>query len=158
MAKDNGPILVLGVGNVLLSDEAVGVRLAEAVGAAPEAAALGLKALDGGTMGLSLLVEMEDAAALIIVDAARLGAAAGTVRVFLGAEMDDFLRHRGRSPHDIGLDDLMDGLRLRGAVPARRALIGIEPASLSVGRSLSPQVEAAVPIAVGCVLDLARTW
>ncbi len=158
MTKDNDRILVLGVGNILLSDEAVGVRVAEAVGADPRAAALGLRALDGGTMGLSLLVEMEDAGALIVVDAAQLGAEVGAVRVFTGAEMDGFLRRRGRSPHDIGLDDLMDGLRLRGAVPARRALVGIEPAVLTIGEALSPQVAAAVPQAVECILNLAQSW
>lgn len=151
-------ILVLGVGNTLLSDEAVGVRVTEALANHPERAALGLRLMDGGTMGLTLLVDMEDADALIVVDAASLGAAPGTVQVFTGADMDHFLRHRGRSPHDIGLDDLMDGLRLRHAVPERRALIGIQPAVLTVGEHLTPAVAAAVPLAAQAVVELARGW
>lgn len=158
MALGNGPILVLGLGNTLLSDEAIGVRVTEAVRAAPEAETLGLRCLDGGTMGLSLLIEMEDAGAMVIVDAAELGGAAGTVELFEGAEMDQFLRTRSRNAHDIGLDDLMDALRLREAVPERRALIGVQPETLQVGETLSAPVAAAVPEATARLLALVRGW
>ena len=151
-------ILVLGLGNILLSDEAVGVRVVDALVDNPEAESLGLKLMDGGTMGMSLLVEMEDADALIIIDAAFLKESPGFLKVFEGQGMDDFLRHRGRSPHDIGLDDLMDGLRLREAVPERRALIAIQPEILTVGENLTKAVEAAVPEAAKTVIDLACRW
>lgn len=158
MSDGKANILVLGLGNTLLTDEAVGVRVAEAVGAHPEAAALGLRALDGGTMGLTLMVEMEDAGAMVVIDAAWLGAPAGAVRLFEGEAMDTFLRTRGRNPHDIGLDDVLDGLRLRGAMPERRALVGVQPAVLSVGENMTAEVAAAVPEAVRTVLDLVRGW
>lgn len=156
MTTSGETILILGLGNTLLTDEAVGVRVAEHVGTRPEAA--GLRILDGGTMGLTLLVEMEDADAMVIVDAAYLDAEPGTVRVFEGREMDHFLRTRGRNPHDIGLDDLMDALRLRQAVPERRALVGVQPADLSVGEQMTEAVAAAVPGAAAAVLDLVARW
>jgi len=158
MTAGNMTILVLGLGNTLLTDEQVGVRVAEWVMAAPEAATLGIRALDGGTMGLTLLVEMEDADAMVVIDAANLGAAPGTVQLFEGAEMDRFLRTRGRNPHDIGLDDMLDGLRLRGAVPDRRALVGIQPQDLRVGEAMTPEVAAAVSVAGQSVLELASRW
>lgn len=158
MMAGNATILVLGLGNILLTDEQVGVRAAEAVRDAPEAKALGIRALDGGTMGLSLLVEMEDAGAMVVIDAAQLGAAPGHVQIFEGEAMDHFLRTRGRNPHDIGLDDMLDGLRLRGAVPERRALVGIQPADLHVGEAMTPAVAAAVPEAARAVLGLAARW
>lgn len=158
MTTGNATILVLGLGNILLTDEQVGVRVAEAVAAAPEAAALGIRALDGGTMGLTLLVEMEDAAAMVVIDAANLGTEPGHVALFEGVAMDRFLRTRGRNPHDIGLDDMLDGLRLRGAVPDRRALVGIQPAHLGVGEAMTPAVAAAVPQAARAVLDLVARW
>ncbi|MCR4378364.1 MAG: HyaD/HybD family hydrogenase maturation endopeptidase [Rhodospirillales bacterium] len=158
MDKCKDTILVLGVGNTLLTDEAVGVRVVEALRDHPDSDALGLTLMDGGTMGLSLLIPMEDADALIVVDAAMLGQQPGAVEVFEGADMDHFLRHRGRSPHDIGLDDIMDGLRLREAVPEHRALVGIQPAVLTVGESLTVDVEAAVPMAVAAILELVATW
>jgi hydrogenase maturation protease len=158
MDTSDETILVLGIGNTLLSDEAVGVRVTEYLADHPEAAKLGLKLLDGGTMGLTLLVEMEDADALIVIDAAMLGQPAGSVQMFEGPDMDHFLRHRGRNPHDVGLDDLMDGLRLREAVPEHRALIGIQPLSIQVGEHLSPSVAAAVPEAAERIIALARRW
>jgi hydrogenase maturation protease len=158
METSKPDILVLGLGNTLLTDEAVGVRVAEAVAAEPGAAALGLRPLDGGTMGLTLMVAIEAADALIVVDAAMLDSGPGAVAHFEGAEMDDFLRHRGRNPHDIGLDDVLDGLRLQGALPERRALVGIEPERLTVGETLTPDVARAVPQAVALVLDIARRW
>ena len=158
MTTRNATILVLGLGNTLLTDEQVGVRVAEAVGMTPEAAKLGIRALDGGTMGLSLLVEMEDADAMIVIDSAYLEAAPGHMEVFEGEAMDRFLRTRGRNPHDIGLDDMLDGLRLRGAVPERRALIGIQPENLRVGEAMTTAVAAAVPDAVRRVLSLVTRW
>lgn len=158
MNKCKDTILVLGVGNTLLTDEAVGVRVVEALQDHPDSAELGLKLMDGGTMGLTLLVAMEDADALIVVDAAYLGEGPGAVKVFEGPDMDHFLRNRGRSPHDIGLDDLMDGLRLREAVPEHRALVGIEPQILTIGEHLTEPVAMAVPQAANAILQLARRW
>lgn len=158
MTTDPRPILVLGLGNTLLSDEQVGVRVAETVGRDPRAAALGIRALDGGTMGLSLLVDMEDAGALVVADAAELGAAPGAIMSFEGAEMDRFLRTRGRTPHDIGLDDMLDGLRLRGAMPVQRALVGIQPGHLGVGEAMTPAVAEALAPACEAVFALAARW
>lgn len=151
-------ILVLGLGNILLSDEAVGVRVVEALQGDPGIEGLGLKLMDGGTMGLSLMVDMEDADALIIIDAALLGKGPGAVDVFEGEAMDRFLRHRGRSPHDIGLDDILDGLRLREAIPEHRALVGIQPETLTVGEHLTPAVFAALSTACAAVKNLATRW
>jgi hydrogenase maturation protease len=158
MSAGNPTILVLGLGNTLLTDEQVGVRVAETVGRDPAAATLGIRALDGGTMGLTLLVEMEDADAMVVIDAAALGQAPGSIALFEGAEMDHFLRTRGRNPHDIGLDDVLDGLRLREAVPEHRALVGIQPAHLGVGEQMTPEVAAAVPEAAALVIGLVTRW
>lgn len=151
-------ILVLGLGNILLTDEAVGVRVVEHLQEITDAKALGLNLMDGGTMGMTLLVAMEDSDAMIVLDAAVLGKEPGAVEVFEGQDMDHFLRHRGRSPHDIGLDDILDGLRLREAVPEHRALVGIQPAVLTVGEHLTPAVQDAVPVAAQAVLDLISRW
>ncbi|MDU8925767.1 hydrogenase maturation protease [Alisedimentitalea sp. MJ-SS2] len=158
MTTSDATILVLGLGNTLLTDEAVGVRVLEHLGTFPEDQTRNLRMLDGGTMGLTLLVEMEDADAMVIIDSAYLEAAPGTVEVFEGAEMDHFLRTRSRNAHDIGLDDLMDALRLREAVPEKRALIGVQPQDLSVGEALTEAVAAAVPEAAEAVTTLAERW
>ncbi len=150
--------LILGLGNILLTDEAVGVRVIEALREHQDRIGLDLKLIDGGTIGMMLLVDMEDADALIVIDAAHLNKQAGEIQVFEGEAMDTFLRNRGRSPHDIGLDDLMDGLRLREALPLRRALIGIEPKTLTIGDSLTQEVAAAVPRAAATAIGLLKHW
>lgn len=158
MDASDETILVLGLGNILLTDEAAGVRVTDYLATMPQSEALGLRLLDGGTMGISLLVEMEDADALIVADSAYLEQPPGSIRMFEGPDMDHFLRHRGRNPHDIGLDDLMDGLRLREAVPERRALLGIQPKSLVVGETMSPEIAAAIPEAAEMILSLVARW
>ncbi len=158
MASSNPHILVLGLGNTLLTDEAVGVRVVDHLRGLSEEQISDMRLLDGGTMGLTLLVDMEDADAMIVIDAAYLDLPAGGVQVFEGADMDHFLRTRSRNAHDIGLDDLMDALRLREAVPSRRALVGIQPANLSVGESLTDDVAAAVPVAAALILQLVERW
>ncbi|MFC1674077.1 HyaD/HybD family hydrogenase maturation endopeptidase [Pseudomonadota bacterium] len=158
MSTRQETVLVLGVGNTLLQDEGIGVRVVEHLQALPAGETEGLKLLDGGTMGMTLLVVMEDADALIVVDAARIDGQPGDVKAFEGQDMDHFLRNRGRSPHDIGLDDLMDGLRLREAMPEQRALVGIEPEALTVGEDLTPDVAAKLPHAAQTVLDIVKRW
>lgn len=157
MARED-EILILGLGNTLLSDEAVGVRIVEQLRNHPQSTHYHLKLLDGGTMGLTLLVDMEDADAMIILDAGQLGMEPGCLQVFEGEQMDLFLRSRGRNPHDIGLDDLMDGLRLRQAVPEKRALVCIQPKTIAVGESLSIEVEKAIPQAVEAVIEILDRW
>ena len=149
--------LVLGIGNTLLSDEGVGVRVIEHMDSEVTLPP-GVELMDGGTMGLGLLPSMEDARNLIVVDAARLNAETGTVRLFVGTDMDAFLKARGRTPHDVGLDDLMDALRIRDRLPANRALIGIQPEDLSVGNTLSEAVAAAIPEAATQTVDLTGRW
>ena len=158
MAASDAQILVLGLGNTLLTDEAVGVRVVAHLAELPEADRAGLRLMDGGTMGLTLCVDIEDAAALIVVDAAQLDRPPGQVEMFEGPEMDAFLRRRGRSPHDIGFDDIMDALRLRQAVPERRALIAIQPQHIGVGEGLTDAVAAAVPAAAGEITQLLACW
>ncbi len=158
MKTSTETILILGLGNILLTDEAVGVRTIEKLNEHPDLPKEGVETMDGGTMGISLMVNMEDADSLIVVDAAALNKHVGAVEVFEGDAMDHFLRTRGRSPHDIGLDDIMDGLRLREAIPEKRALVGIQPQDLTVGEHLTPDVEAAVPHAVDAVLGLITRW
>ena len=60
--------------------------------------------------------------------------------------------------HEVGLSDLMDALRLRGDLPARRALIGIEPADMDWGTEPTPPVAAAVPRAAELARDLVAAW
>jgi hydrogenase maturation protease len=149
--------LILGLGNVLLADEAVGplaVRRLEAESAADDS----LLCLDGGTLSFSLAAPIADCPRLIVIDAAVMGDPPGTVRVFEDADMDRQLTQHATSVHEVSLADLLDMARLTQSLPARRALIGIEPALVGWGDGLTPAVEAALPEVLERVRALLSRW
>lgn len=154
-------VLVLGLGNTLLSDDGAGVHVVEALRGAASAFAGGSDDIvlrDGGTLGLALLPEIESADALIVVDAAAFSAEPGTVRVFEGAAMDAQLAGKRHTVHEVNLVDLMGAAELSGVRPRRRALVGIEPQSFEWGLSPTPPVAAALPVACAAVGALIREW
>lgn len=150
-------VVVLGLGNVLLRDEGIGVevvrRLAERWTDRPEARAV--RFVDGGTLGLGLLDLVIGLERLIVVDAADLGARAGTIRL-----IRDVAARGGRrlSVHEIGLADLLAAARLTGAAPAC-TLVAVEPGEIGPGLGLSPALRRAARRAAAAVeveLGLAR--
>lgn len=152
----NPSTLILGLGNTLLSDEAVGIqviRRLEQAGGLPD-----VVLLDGGTLSFTLAGPIADSPRLIVVDATIMGSPPGTLRVFEDAEMDKRLSGKGRSVHEVSLMDLLDIARLTDTLPHPRALVGIEPEKVAWGDCLSPKVSAAVPGALDAVRALIARW
>ncbi|MHB1284559.1 MAG: HyaD/HybD family hydrogenase maturation endopeptidase [Metallibacterium scheffleri] len=152
------PTLIMGVGNTLQGDDGVGVHalhwLHNALGAQP-----GIHLYDAGTLGATLLVEIEQTRRLIFIDAMRMNTAAGTVRCFEGAAMDQWLRRaQAGSVHEVSLGELLDMARLLDRLPPRRALIGIEPGPIGWGEHLSAELTGALPQVEHCVRDVLRRW
>ncbi len=135
-------ILVLGLGNMLLSDEGAGVRVAEALLARSRLPS-GVEVLDGGTSGMELLETMMRRDLIIVADAIGSGEhQPGDVIRLDGKELDQFF-HQRMSPHQIGLSDVLAALRLLDASPGRLILYGIVPKSLDLGLDLTPEVASA---------------
>ncbi len=151
-------ILVLGVGNTLLTDEGVGIHVIHALqGLSPPEE--GVDYLDGGTLSFTLAGPIEDADALIVVDAAQLQREPGTLKVFLDEAMDDFLAgNRKASVHEVGLTDLMAIAKLTDRWPSRRALVAIQPERVDWGLEPTPGVAAAVPEACRQIRTLMEAW
>ena len=154
-----GPPLVMGIGNILLSDEGVGVHVVlelqrQAAEGLLEIPA-GARFVDGGTLGLELLPQIADASALILVDAVSLGGAPGSVVVIRGDAIEGTLAGHV-SPHQVGIADLVAAARLMGVMPEAASLVGIEPARIDIGLDLTPEVAAALPEAVAVVLTELR--
>ncbi|MCX7854553.1 MAG: HyaD/HybD family hydrogenase maturation endopeptidase [Anaerolineae bacterium] len=148
--------LVLGVGNILLSDEGVGVhvvRLLRERYRFPQEVDI----LDGGTMGLDLLPYVEDTDRLLIVDAVQMDAPPGTVARLEGEQIPAVLNLK-YSPHQAGVSDLLAAARLLGRSPAEVVLWGVQPASLEVGLELSPTVAAQVEVLLQNVLAELQRW
>ncbi len=157
-------IVVLGVGNTLLTDDGVGVlvvrELAEASTSEVASAGAGGSVTyhDGGTIGLALLPLIENTPSVILVDAADFGGALGEVRLFEGDEMDALLRVKRSTPHEIAVSDLILTAELIGAKPGRRALVAIQAGDLTLGAEPQPTVAAAVPEARAQVTALIERW
>lgn len=138
-------ILVLGIGNTLLTDEGVGIVALHEL-QAKYADCQDIDFLDGGTLSFTLAVPISECDALLVIDAAELGEVPGAVRAFEGAAMDRYLgENRKSSVHEVGLLDLRSISLLTGHWPARRGLIGVQPKTIDWGDKLSGEVAAAMP-------------
>ncbi len=144
-------ILVLGLGNLLLSDEGVGVRIVEALGASHDMPAE-VELLDGGTSGMELLDTVADRDCLIVADAVNSDGPAGSV---IRLENDDIrmLFETRFSPHQLGLSDLLANLRLVDQAPRRVVVIGVVPQNLTLGLDLSPAAAGGRDAAVRMIVD-----
>ena len=148
-------VLILGTGNLLLSDDGVGVhtigRLQEAVELPEE-----VRVLDGGTLGLNLLPFLEGVSYLVIVDAMETGGPPGTLRRLDGDDVPAYFSIK-MSPHQIGVPDMLLAAKLRDLYPREVVVLGVQPASTEVGLELSPLVAAQVdPLVDKILAELAR--
>jgi hydrogenase maturation protease len=148
--------VVLGIGNLLLTDEGAGVH---AVNAFRESFIIpdDVELIDGGTMGLDLLPFIEGRDALLIVDAVDFGAESGTVRTIEGRDIKAFMDLKF-SVHQIGVPDMLFAAELSGITPPRLALVGIQPDVIETGVGLSPTLSARLEELLRAVLGQLRRW
>jgi hydrogenase maturation protease len=152
--KNTAKILVLGIGNVLLTDEGVGVRAINEL-ARRFVFSDQVELMDGGTAGIELLRHIADRDHLIIIDAMKCGQPPGTVVRVEGTDVPAAFRTR-ISPHQLGLSDLLAAAMLTDELPEHLVLYGVEPASLEPGLELSPAVEAGIDKLLKGVCDELR--
>ena len=150
-------VLIMGIGNTLLQDDGIGVHITELF-KSTHPADPHVSILDGGTIGLSLLPEIEDAERVIIVDASELGERPGTMRIFHNREIDQQLSGKRRSVHEVALYDLFSAAAIRGRSPQQRVLIAIQPASTEWGLDPTPEVKASIPAACEAISNLTKSW
>lgn len=155
-ACEAGKALVLGLGNILLSDEGLGVRVVQRLQGScrfpPE-----VSIMDGGTLGLDLLPYLEEVDHLLVIDALEMGKEPGTIVRLAGEEVPASLSVK-ISPHQMGLADLLAAARLRGLYPQEIVLLGMQPGSTEVGLDLSPPVEAQIDRLIDKALKELEAW
>ncbi len=135
-------ILILGVGNVLLKDEGVGVRIVHELQARYDFDP-NVRLVDGGVLGLSLMGTMMEADQVIVVDAVRGGDEPGTLYRFNWEAKPEHIQYKD-SLHQIDLMETMGTLPLVGEVP-RVTVLGVEYEDIdNWGLELTPRVERAV--------------
>ena len=149
------PVRVLGLGNVLMGDDALGPWVVEELLARwefPE----GVSVVDVGTPGLDLTPYLADADTILLVDTVKADAPPGTLRIY---DREQLLRHPPPprlSPHDPGLTEALLSLDFAGAAPRDIVLIGVVPERVAKGVGLTPRVRQSVPAVVAEVIERLR--
>jgi hydrogenase maturation protease len=136
-------VVVLGIGNTILSDEGVGVHAAMAL-RQRYALPAGVEVIDGGTAGMELLDTLSGVDLLLVLDAVKARRAPGSLVCLTGAEVPVFFRSK-LSPHQVSICDVLASLEFAGDAPRDLVLVGIEPESLELGLELTPTVARRVP-------------
>jgi hydrogenase maturation protease len=138
--KDSGPsilnVLVLGIGNILLSDEGAGVKAVEELQHRYDCSDA-VEIVDGGTSGYELLPYFEDRSHVLIIDAVKTGSQPGAI---VRIEDPPAFFQKKISPHQIGLSDVLGLAAITDNLPRNITLFGIEPKQLSTGLDLSTVV------------------
>ena len=143
-------ILILGVGNLLLSDEGVGVHVAQrmmTMDMPPE-----VQVVEGGTDGFGLVNVISQADRMILIDAIKGGGQPGSIYRFEIEDCPPYPDIFKTSVHQISILEVINLSGLIGSTP-RTTIIGIEPACMEMGMNLSPVVEAKVPSVIRMVQE-----
>ena len=149
-------VLLMGVGNILLKDEGLGVRALKRLLAdyrLPDE----VQAIDGGTLGMDLLPYLQDATDALIIDAVDTGRSAGSLTRLEGEEIDSALSTK-TSIHQAGLQKVLAANQMKGGAPRRLVIWGMQPSTLGWGTDLSPEVTANMSALVEAVVSELRTW
>jgi len=150
--KDSAPqpsILILGVGNILLGDEGVGVRVIEAMQdmKLPE----NVELLDGGTASIDILENLKNREKVIIIDTVKGGGEPGTVYRFTPADIR-VKKKMYTSLHQVGILEALTMFEYTGGTPRDITIYGIEPEKMELGLELSPEISAVIPRVIELVL------
>lgn len=149
-------ITVLGIGNVLLSDEGLGVvavkRFSEEY-EVPE----NVKVMDGGTLGLDLMYFLEGTEKLLVVDAVAGGNPPGTLYKIKNEEVKKYFKNKV-SMHEIGFQEVMALMELRGFPLKEVVIIGLEPKSLELSLNLSREIEEKIPVLLEEIAKQLKEW
>ncbi len=139
-------VLVLGIGNILLQDEGIGVHVVRELQRRYQIPAE-VEILDGGTAGMSLFEDLMDKDYVIIVDAVHTGEPPGTVVRLADEAVPVFLQQR-ISPHQLGLSEVLAALVLADKKPSHLVLIGIVPEAMELSLELTAMLEPKVDLLV----------
>lgn len=153
-----GKTVIIGIGNSLLTDEGVGIRAIQVM-QSNYSTDDDVEIIDGGTLSFTLLNYFDDCDNLIVIDSSNLHTTPGSVRLFVDAEVEQFLDfYTPDSVHDINLIDILSIARMMNRYPQRLALIAVQPETMSWGTELTQKVNNSLPVIGHHVNDLLMQW
>ena len=138
-----GRTLILGVGNLILSDDGVGIHAVKLLQESGEIDP-SIPIVDGGTCGLDLLQYLEGLERLIILDAAKPNGSPGKISRITGEKVPAYLSIK-TSPHEIGLPEMLFAAKLSNIYPKEVVIFCVEAESLETSTTLTEEVAAALP-------------
>jgi hydrogenase maturation protease len=151
-----GRVKVVGLGNVLVGDDAFGPHAVQTLRATFDVGP-DVEILDLGTPGFDLIPHLMGAEALIVVDTVKADAPPGSLRLYTRRQIIDKPPPPRLSPHEPGLMETLLTLEMIGDAPRDVLVVGVVPRSTETGIALSEEVRAAIPAAVEAVVaELAR--
>ena len=149
-------VLVLGIGNLIMSDDGIGIRVVQLL-LERYNFPVEVRVVDGGTLGLDLLPMLEGVEKLLLVDAVQSGTDSGTIARISGAEIPRAMKTK-LSPHQAGLQDLLLLAELLGHLPGDMVLLGVQPEKIGIGLALSAQVASSLDPLVALALEELQRW
>jgi hydrogenase maturation protease len=132
--------LVLGLGNTLLGDDGIGVRVIERL----QGEDIGAEIMNGATLGLSLLETLKSRPKIVVVDAVDMGKAPGSVVRFSVRELLTMAESRSFSLHEIGLFEVLKIGQSLNEDFGNVIIFGVQPKELHAIEQLSPEVEGKI--------------
>ena len=156
MVTQTPNITILGVGNILLTDEGFGVHVVKRLETEYRVSPA-VPILDGGTLGMELLAYMEEVDRLILVDAIAGGGVPGTVYSFTHEEAVTRLG-ASVSVHEVGMQDILRIRLLQDRPIEEIRVIGAEPEVIEPGLEMTPCMTAAVEPVIGRIADTLTEW
>ena len=135
---------ILGIGNLLLSDESFGIHVVEHLEAHyifPDSVTI----MDGGTAGIYMAPFLEDHDPIFIVDVVNLNdASPGEIYTFSAEDVKNEKIQTRMSPHQLGILEILDICKLRGIVPETVEFFCVIPKNIEMGLELSEEVGSQV--------------
>lgn len=148
-------IAVLGLGNLMRTDDAIGVLALQQLRADPRFPQA-VPLIEGGTLGLDLIYPLEGVTHLLALDAIDAGARPGMLLRYSGEEIDDL--PVSKSVHLLGFSDLIGAMRLVESAPTEIVVLGIQPELIEWGTRLTSTVEAALVTLVETAIGQVMRW
>ena len=145
-----GKTVVIGVGNLLLGDEGVGIHAVREL--KKKALPSGVEVLDAGVAGIGLLDLFQGAEKVLLIDAADMNRVPGTVVRFTPDDIQSHAESPKFSAHDVGLLEVLQLAKALSQSPPQVVIVGVQPREISWGMDLTPEIQAALPKVVEAVL------
>lgn len=148
--------IVLGLGNLLLSDESFGLHAMQALRDQIDSR-MEIEFLDGGVLGLNLLPLVEDASHMLVFDALDADLPPGSLVELIDDQILRFADIR-LSEHQVGFQEVLGLANFRGRLPEHIHLVGVQPAVIGLGLELSEPVTQVLPLAVSRAKEVLVGW